>query len=270
MSVHTKQIERFEETDDIKKYYDELIKRISDDWQNNKHDMAIARLEEELEQPYIPYNYEELMSDMLFSYKREKKFLAIDEKVKNMSMDEMIGQIFVNNKFNIFIYELFIQKFGKEINEKYFPIIQLWLQSPNISNEDKFLILDSLAGEEIDKDFVFYNSNVDHDVVVNTLTYRESEYLKKYNLTLDKIEDIVNKDQVVGNFAKDVLECCANFYFPEFPFESIDSFASAIVNIIQKFMNLEEVDVNTLSHDEKIVYKIIEYIEKQESAKLME
>lgn len=259
-----KPIERIEESDDIKKYYDELIKKITNDWQNNKHELAIQRLEEELEQPYIPYNYEELMSDMLFSYQRELKFLSIDNKIKNMSMDEMIGQIFINNKFNIFVFELFIQKFGKNIDDKYFPIIQLWLQSSEISNEDKFLILDSLAGEEIDKNFVFYNANVKHDIVVNTLTYRESEYLKKYNKTLEIIDDLVNKDQVVGNFAKDVLECCANYYFPEFPFKSIDSFATAIVNIINKFMNLAEVDVNLLTHDEKIVYKIIEYIEKQE------
>ena len=258
-------ISRVEETDEIKKYYDELIKKISEDWQNNKHQLAIQRLQEELDQPYIPYNYEELMSDMLFSYQRELKFLSIDNKIKNMSMDEMIGQIFVNNKFNIFIFELFIQKYGSKIDEKYFPIIQLWLQSNIITNKDKFLILDSLASEGIDKDFVFYNNNVDHEVVVNTLTYRESEYLKKYNLTLNKIDNIINKDQVMANFAKDVLECCANYYFPEFPFNSIDSFAEAIINLINKFMNLEEVDISILNHDEKIVYKIIEYIEKQES-----
>lgn len=265
MKENQQPISRVEETDEIKKYYDELIKKISEDWQKNKHELAIQRLQEELDQPYIPYNYEELMSDMLFSYQRELKFLSIDNKVKNMSMDEMIGQIFVNNKFNIFIFELFIQKYGTKIDEKYFPIIQLWLQSNVITNEDKFLILDSLAAEGIDKDFVFYNNNVDHEVVVNTLTYRESEYLKKYNLTLNKIDSIINKDQVVANFAKDVLECCANYYFPEFPFNSIDSFAESIINLINKFMNLEEVDISKLNHDEKIVYKIIEYIEKQES-----
>ncbi|MBU3830609.1 MAG: DUF3196 family protein [Candidatus Ureaplasma intestinipullorum] len=265
MNLEKNKINQLEETDEVKNYYENLIKKISEDWQNNKHELAIERLKEELDQPYIPYNFEELMSDMLFSYERELKFSLIDKKIKEMSMDEMIGQIFVNGKFNVFIFELFVQKFTSKIDDKYFPIFQLWLQSSDISNEDKFLILDSLASEGIDKDFVFYNKNVDHDVVVNTLSYRESDYLKKYNLTLKKIEQIIEKDQVVANFAKDVLECCANYYFPEFPFKSVDSFANAIINIISKFMNLEDVNITELNHDEKIIYKIIEYIEKQEN-----
>ncbi len=264
MNKNIKSIQRVEETDDIKKYYDELIKKIVDDWQNKKYVLAIQRLEEELDQPYIPFNYEELMSDMLFSYKRELKFLTIDESVKKMSMDEMLSNIFVNDNFNIFIFELFIQKYGSQLSDKHFPIIQLWLQSNKISNEDKFLILDSLAAEGIDKNFIFYNFNVNNDVVVNTLTYRDSEYLNKYKLALDKIANIVNKDQVVANFCSNIVECCANYYFPEFPFSSIDSFAYSVVKIINKFMNFEEVEFSNLNNDEKIIYKIVEYIEKQE------
>ena len=258
-------IERLEKTDEVSKYYDDLIKTISDEWINKNYSLAIELLNEELSQPYIPYEYEQLMEDMLFSYNRELKLNEIDSKIKNMSIDDMIVNIFVNNKFNVYLFELFIEKFGDDINESHLNIIQLWLLSKYISNTDKFRILDSLYNLGINHQFKFYNANINQETIINSVDYKSNSYINEYKKVYDILYEMHNKEQVLFNFENDVLEYCAHYYFPTFPFSGYKNLANAIYYVVNSFMDNLKLNFNKLNDDEKIVYKIIEMFEDKQN-----
>ena len=258
-------IKRLEEDDEVNKYYDKLVENITLDWQNGKHQEAINRIQEELDQPYIPYEYEDVLSDLLYSYERELKFKTIDENIKNLSANDMLVEINRGGKFNIFLFELFMQKYGEQLEKPQFAIFQLWLQDKNVLNTHKFFILDSLAELNISHDFIYYNANVDEDIVLNTLTYRENELLKPYDEAAKIINEQTFKDPIISKFASDVLSATGYYYFPSFPFSSTQSLADAILNTISNSVNMIDINPDQLDDDEKKVTKVINSFEEIDS-----
>lgn len=252
-----KPIERIEKNDEVNKYYDKLIENITLDWQNGKCDEALKRIEEELEQPYIPFEYEDILNDMFYSYRRELKLKTIDENIRNLSANDMLVEINRSGKFNTFLFELFMQKYGEKLEKPQLAILQLWLQDKEMKNINKFFILDLLAESNVNHDFIFYNANVDDDIVVNPLTYRTLDVLKPYDETAKIINEETFKDPVLQNFALDVLSATGYHYFPTFPFTSSEDLANAILTCINNSINMVEVNYDDLSDDEKRVEKVI-------------
>lgn len=262
--MSTEPIQRIEENDEVNKYYDKLIQHITEDWQNQKYQAAIDRIQEELDQPYIPYEYENILSDLLYSYERELKMMHLDEHLKNLSANDMLVEINKNGKFNIFLFELFMQKYGEHLEKPQLAILQLWLQDKVILNTEKFFILDCLAEANVDQNFIFYNANTDDDVVLNPLTYRDNEALQPYDEASKLVNDQTFKDPVVNNFANDVMSATAYYYFPSFPFSSTENLSNAVLNVISNSLNMLEVNPAQLSEDEKLVNKVIESIAEYE------
>lgn len=262
--MSTKPIQRIEDNDEVNKYYDQLIEKITLDWQNQKYQEAIDRIKEELDQPYLPFEYEDILSDLLYSYERELKLMHLDEHLKNLSANDMLVEINKDGKFNIFLFEYFMQKYGEHLEKPQLAILQLWLQDKTILNTEKFFILDCLAEANVDQNFIFYNANTDDDVVLNPLTYRDHEALKPYEEASKIISDQTFKDPTVDNFARDVLSACAYYYFPSFPFSSVDNLSSAILNVISNSLNMIDPDPDTLTEDEKLVNKVIQTVAEYE------
>ncbi|GAA5414623.1 DUF3196 family protein [Ureaplasma ceti] len=263
-----KPIERIHDDKEVNKYYDKLIASITEEWQNQNYDGALKRIEEELEQPYIPYEYEDMLSDMFYSYQRELKLKTIDENIKNMSANDMLVEINRGGKFNSFLFELFIQKYGDKLEKPQLAIMQLWLQDKNMKNLNKFFILDALAENNVDEKFIFYNANVDDDIVLSPTTYRTLDALKPYDEAGKIINEETFKDPVLQNFALDVLNATAYHYFPSFPFSSDEELAFAILNSINNSINMVDADRSTMTEDDLLVEKVIRSFDEDEAGDL--
>ena len=59
---------KIELNDEVIKYYDQILKKSKDKFTNKKYDEAIQLIEDELNQPYIPFEYEQIFENQLFLY----------------------------------------------------------------------------------------------------------------------------------------------------------------------------------------------------------
>lgn len=250
---------------EVIKYYDELLNNIKKDFVNGQHQKAIERLQEELEQTYIPFEYQQIFENELHVLQTEYRYLQIDEKIKQLPQDMMLKKIIVNNKFNVYLLDYFLQLFHNKLTDKDYFVISGWLKSNVLDNTQKFYVLDSLAHFNIDKDFIFYNHLVQDDVVLNTLNFHEHENFKNYNITLDIIEKTLFKDPIVTKFAEDLLNAVTTHYFPSFIFNDPENLAKIILKIISNSMNFVQLDLTNLSEDERKVYKIFLDLQSSES-----
>lgn len=251
--------------DEVIKYYDELLSNIKKDFANGQHQKAVERLQEELEQTYIPFEYQQIFEHELHLLQTEYRYLQIDEKIKKLPQDKMMEQIIANNKFNVYLLDYFLQLFHNQLTDKDYFVIGEWLKSTILDNTQKFYVLDSLAHFNIDKDFIFYNHLVQDDVVLNTLNFHDHENFKNYNITLDIIEKTLFKDPIVTKFAEDLLNAVTTHYFPSFIFNDPENLAKIILKIINNSMNFVQLDLADLSEDERKVYKIFLDLQSSES-----
>ena len=242
-----------------------LLSNIKKDFANGQHQKAIERLQEELEQTYIPFEYQQIFEHELHLLQTEYRYLQIDEKIKKLPQDKMMEQITANNKFNVYLLDYFLQLFHNQLTDKDYFVIGEWLKSTILDNTQKFYVLDSLAHFNIDKDFIFYNHLVQDDVVLNTLNFHGHENFKNYNITLDIIEKTLFKDPIVTKFAEDLLNAVTTHYFPSFIFNDPENLAKIILKIINNSMNFVQLDLADLSEDERKVYKIFLDLQSSES-----
>lgn len=252
-------------SDEVIKYYDELLKRIKDDFYNGEQVKAINRLEEELQQTYMPYEYLQIFENQLHQFESEYRANQLDEKLKKLSREEMLSKIYVNNKFNVYLYDYFLQTYHEQLTSQDFLIFANWLKDKNLLNEQKFYILDALAYFNINHDFVLENSNTNDDVVLNTLNFHDHASFEPFNETLKILEDTLFKDQIVIKFANDLLNAVTAYYFPTFEFKDPQNLAKIILKIINASMNFVLLDPHDLSEDERKVYKIFLQMQENDS-----
>lgn len=257
--------EKLELSDDIIKYYDGILNKTKEWFENKQYQEAINRLQEELDQAYMPFEYQQIFEKQLFSFQTEYRYLKLDENLKNLSKHEMLKQIIINNSFNVYLFDYFLQTYHEKLTEMDFLEISNWLIGKILNNTQKFYILDSLAYFKIDKNFVLYNHNVNDDIVLNTLTFHDHEAFNKYNKTLQIIENDLFKDPTIVKFASELLDAIASEYFPLFNFESPELLAKIIINTINECMNCIEPQWDNLSNDERKVYKILINLQNTQS-----
>lgn len=256
---------KIELNDEVIKYYDQILKKSKDKFTDKKYDEAIQLIEEELNQPYIPFEYEQIFENQLFAFQAEYRYLQIDEKYKLLDKNQMLKQITANNKFNVYLFDFFIQKFNETLDNTDFDIIGKWLIVDFLSNYEKFYILDALAHFKIEHKFILFNHFTNDDVVLNTIDFHEHECFAKYNQVLEIIEQQLIKDPSIAKFASDLLNAVATHYFPTFEFQSIEQLANIILKIINNCFNFIEINPNHLSKDERKVYNIFLSIQNSKS-----
>lgn len=256
---------KIELNDEVIKYYDQILKKSKDKFTNKKYDEAIQLIEDELNQPYIPFEYEQIFENQLFAFQAEYRYLQIDEKYKLLDKNQMLKQIVANNKFNVYLFDFFIQKFNENLDNTDFDIIGKWLIVDFLSNYEKFYILDALAHFKIEHKFILFNHFTNDDVVLNTIDFHEHECFTKYNQVLEIIEQQLIKDPSIAKFASDLLNAVATHYFPTFEFQSTEKLANIILKIISNCFNFIEIDPNSLSEDERKVYNIFLSIQNTKS-----
>lgn len=257
--------ERLELSDEVIKYYEKILTKSKEQFANKQYQEAIARLEEELDQAYMPFEYQQMFEQQLFSFQTEYRYLQLDERLKKLTKPEMLKQIIANNSFNVYLFDYFLQTYYDNLSELDYFEISNWLTSQILNNTQKFYILDSLAHFNIDKNFVLHNHNVNDDVVLNTLTFHDHEAFAKYNQTLQIIENDLFKDPTIVKFASELLDAIASEYFPTFDFKSPELLAKIIINTIHTCMNCIEPEWDNLTEDERKVYKILINLQNTQS-----
>ena len=247
---------KIELNDEVIKYYDGILKKAKDKFTNKNYEEAIEMIEDELNQPYIPFEYEQVFENQLFAFQAEYRYLQIDEKYKLLDKNQMLKQITNENKFNVYLFDFFIQKFNENLTNEDFIIISDWLAGNCLSNYEKFYILDALAHFKIEHKFVYFNHNTNDDVVLNTIDFHNHTLFDNYHQTLAIIEEQLMKDPTILKFATDLLNAVATHYFPSFEFQSTNSLANIILKIINNCFNFIEINPDDLSEEERKVYNV--------------
>ena len=92
MNEKKEEISSLQLNDELIKYYDDLIKQIKLDFNNGLYEQAINRCEEELEQPYLPFEYIVEFEKLAHNLETEYRYKQIDNNyLKKLSI---IGSFF--------------------------------------------------------------------------------------------------------------------------------------------------------------------------------
>lgn len=168
---------------------------------------------EDISSPYIPSEYLEHFETLYTSLYQKVNIENIQNKYNKMSKIELLTKAYDGRNLNINVLSFFLAKYGKELEQVHFFIIEEIFMNPNISNDVKIFALAQVKAAEIDHDFSFFNNLTNEKFVVSTMSNFEFEEDLKYKRILNKLEDNFLKTPSLYPLAKHIMQMCYEYYF---------------------------------------------------------
>ncbi|MDE6289797.1 MAG: DUF3196 family protein, partial [Ureaplasma sp.] len=159
-------------------------------------------------------------------------------------------------------WEVFLDKLEiqEEEIDKYFDLINEIFKSNKLENTDKFYILQSLIDLSVNHEFDFKNSYSNLSIKINPFTIIDEMKNSKYSLAVESLYNYFFKDITKFNFSQNILHYVQDYYFPEFPFSSLDSLVKSIVNYVDNVMFDENKDNWVENNDDELVYQALKVL----------
>lgn len=160
-------------------YYDETLLKIKDLIQDNKIDLALSMIEEELRAPYLPKEFQDTITKIYAEYHKNNKYEI---------NDEICEEYLFLNKEKQLIAVTYLDK--KNLRE-YLDLINRYLSSDGFINA-KVLLIDSLIKQEINEEIKMINDGLEY------------EFIPKYLLPVEESDAfIVGKKQLEDKYLKE-------------------------------------------------------------------
>ncbi len=242
-------------SDNLKQYYSDISLKLIDLIKQEKYEEALDVIDDELEQPYVP-------NSILVSFMKTRKEIEIqlaqskyDEEIDEMSKFEMWNKIYdeKNHKIDIVFINILLEKFGEELDEIDFAVINKIFKDKKISNVDKSHLLFILLDIDAQYKFTLYNNYLNKEFsfvpkdIVNSFIPREE--------TVKKLEEVFMKDPSKLEIAYNLLQLLSSQYIPEeIPF-SDDEIVDSISDLVNSFFG------DSLNQENKITEMLSKLLE---------
>lgn len=137
----------------LEKFYNKIFEDIEILVEEKKINLAIEILEDELDAPYIPINFQEKFEEKLLELKFEKNYLNDEKKIEKISKIDF----FEKNEKKISDLDViyFFKKFEKNLSENEIQMLIKKMESKDISNSKKIIILENIKNLKINKTLYF-------------------------------------------------------------------------------------------------------------------
>lgn len=220
---NSKVIELFESNKSIisKKYHTLNLKYIEALVNNGELNKAIDLLQEELNMPYIPMEYEDSYKDLYGLCINAMKNRDFD-KISHYSDEEIIEEVF-EKESNI---SLVILSYLEDKNiRKFLPNIRPYLNNPDKENYIKVFLLDVLKKQDVNENFNV--SSKAGSKVINPINHHYFDEQVVLSEVFAKLNDCI-KDITLLEIIKELsIGLCIGLFPLEFKLEDIDTIIAA-------------------------------------------
>lgn len=239
---------------DINTYYKSIISKVKKMINQKKYDDAIFILEDELETPYIPVEFQTELEDMLINISADKNYFEGLSKIEHLNRDQLLNKIFENNKLNSSAIHLFFERYSNNIKEKELLYFENVFLNRNLNNDEKTLLFEALAFQRIDYTFKFYNKNVKEDFEINPINTLIFEQIPLFKNSQKLIDDLASKEPSLLNFCFNILFLIYKYYFPVIPSFDYKELSKSIFNYMISTLQGEKIKEDEIT---KLIEKIL-------------
>ncbi|MGL4950926.1 MAG: DUF3196 family protein [Mycoplasma sp.] len=183
------------ENDELQEYYSELTLKILALYQEKKFEEALAIVEEEISQPYVPNEFLIQFIDLQNDIEKIISNNTFEKEFSDMTKLQIWNKIFdeKNNKVDVSFINLLLEKYNNTLDEIDISIIQKILRNKKIDNIDKSLIIQILCELDNKETFKIYN-NVSHkEFNFSQKTFLETTFKQLQEITKE-LENIFIQD----------------------------------------------------------------------------
>ncbi len=241
---------------EINNYYQSIIDKVNKLIEEKQYDEAIFLLEDELNTPYIPIDFQTIMEDLLITANADKNYFSGLNLVEKLNRKQLIEAIVSNNKLNTSALYLFFERYQNKIDEEELLIFENHFVNRKIDNEEKTSLFEAMAFQKINNNFRYYNNNLKEEFDINPIETKIFEQIPLYIETKDIINSLASKEPSLLNFCFNILLAIYKYYFPLIPNYDPKDLAHSICNYMLSTLQGKSVDKNEVTD---LIKKIIAY-----------
>lgn len=238
----------------INTYYKDIISKVKKLINQKKYNDAIFILEDELEAPYIPIEFQTELEDMLISISADKNYFEGLNQIEHLNREQLLNRIFDDNKLNSSAIHLFFDRYSNNIHEKELLFFENVFVNRNLNNDEKTMLFEALAFQKINYNFKFYNRNVKEDFEINPINTLIFEQIPLFINAQKLINDLASKEPSLLNFCYNILFLIYKYYFPIIPNFEYKELSKAIFNYMISTLQGEKIKEDEIT---KLIEKII-------------
>lgn len=215
---------------------------------------AEAILIDELEAPYIPKNYYEILENLLSDVRFELYYLKDNVEIESLPRDALLAKVFNSNKIDYNALQLYFERFSQSFVEEDFVFFEDILTNKKIRNYDKELIFQMFVNSKIKCNLRFFNTNLKEEFVVDSSTTKTFHSIDLYQNTQNLISQMADKEISLLNFCEEILFLIYKFYFPLIPSYDFKTLAFSIFSYMLYSLQGEKIEKNEIT---ELIEKII-------------
>ena len=239
-------------------FYSNLIKEIKKEISEKKYVSALKKVDEELEQPYIPNEFFFLFSDLkneITDFINEKNY---EEKYANLTNEELWFNCYNESKNFFDINTLFylLDNVIGEFDDFNFLIFKKIMLSKFVNNSQKFLIISKVFHQNLAFDIEYYNSDLDEIFEINTIEIKS--IFDDFKLKINLFEKEFFQNTTYLELSYSMFNLLIIYFFPQKVNFNFDNVLSAIKILIYQYLNIDTENKITRNKEVDIIIKIIE------------
>lgn len=232
---------------EIEQYYSNISQQTIALITEKKYEQAINILNEELNQPYIPYDiYEKLLQSKLDI----EKMLLEDTYIKkfdSLTKREIWSQVYNenNNFIDISYISILLEKYENEFDDYDVTMINDILNNKKINNVDKWLLIELISQLKLNYSFSMYNSFLDKKISFNLETLQTSQ--DQLVIIAKELSNLLAKQPSELEIALQLLQALHTKFIPnEISFNNHD-IINTLKNVVLALFNHEQLVTNDIT-----------------------
>lgn len=232
----------------LEKFYNKIFEDIEILVEEKKINSAIEILEDELDAPYIPINFQEKFEEKLLELKFEKNYLNDEKKIEKISKIDF----FEKNEKKISDLDViyFFKKFEKNLSENEIQMLIKKMESKDIYNSKKIIILENIKNLKINKTLYFWNNNTKKMHTLNLENILFIESIDFFIKTNEKLNNIMSKEPTIIELCYTIVYSFYEYFFPVFVFTyTYNEFVLGIINVVENMLKGTNLNNNEVSKD---------------------
>ena len=195
------------------KYYEELINKIYKLIDNKKIQEAYEIIQEEMNQPYIPSKYFDVLQELQIAIKNLYSSQKELSKYQNMTKLEFLSHVYRDHHVNVDVLTLYLTKYMGAFDETDLSVFKQIFLDEKVKNNTKRFILGILKECELSFEFDILNSSTKQMNRVTNNSPTEPYEDPFYKSLFDEVSSIFIKEPSLNNVAYFVIQDIFDYYF---------------------------------------------------------
>ncbi|BAC44693.1 conserved hypothetical protein [Malacoplasma penetrans HF-2] len=214
--------------DQLTIYYENILSKVDALVKDKKINEALEMVNDELDSPYIPSEFEEAFMTISYNLSAEINYLNESVKYESLNREELFNSILNGKTINSVALSIFLERYKDNIEVSELKIFDSFLSSKKIFDIDKQNLIIALKPLNLDYEFDYYNSFADQIFKINIKSVNvllSSPYFVELNKL---VEEFTYKEPSLQEFCYLIIFDLYVYYFPNHPDYQISDLAYAI------------------------------------------